>query len=134
MMHVSAMSDKTKDGEVLSVQESRLTGFFTHVLVLASLMALSVIKVIPLPVLYGVFLFMGKAVKTLLVYRREAVSHPTWILLMHRCRGTTGSAVLATLLALLHAGTNKSVHGWFFGPGCIHLTLLLSTLSPFVAK
>ena len=59
MMHVSAMSEKTKSGEVLSVQESRLTGFFTHILVLASLMALSTIKLIPLPVLYGVFLFMG---------------------------------------------------------------------------
>ena len=59
MMHVSAMSEKTKDGEVISVQESRLTGFLTHVLVLASLMALSTIKLIPLPVLYGVFLFMG---------------------------------------------------------------------------
>lgn len=58
MMHVSAMSEKTKDGEVLSVQESRLTGFFTHVLVLASLMVLGAIKLIPLPVLYGVFLFM----------------------------------------------------------------------------
>lgn len=59
MMHVSAMSEKTKSGEVLNVQESRLTGFFTHILVLASLMALSTIKLIPLPVLYGVFLFMG---------------------------------------------------------------------------
>ena len=56
---VSAMTEKTKEGVVLSVQESRLTGFFTHVLVLASLMALSTIKLIPLPVLYGVFLFMG---------------------------------------------------------------------------
>lgn len=59
MMHVSAMSEVSAHGAVLSVQESRLTGLFTHVLVLLSLMALGAIKLIPLPVLYGVFLFMG---------------------------------------------------------------------------
>ena len=59
MMHVQAMSERTKDGEVIAVQESRLTGFFTHVLVLVSLGFLWLIKLIPLPVLYGVFLFMG---------------------------------------------------------------------------
>mmetsp|Transcript_18899 Transcript_18899/g.21086 ORF Transcript_18899/g.21086 Transcript_18899/m.21086 type:complete len:714 (+) Transcript_18899:99-2240(+) len=59
MMHVSAMSEKTKEGEVLSVQESRLTGFLTHILVLLSLLFLGIIKLIPLAVLYGVFLFMG---------------------------------------------------------------------------
>jgi hypothetical protein len=59
IMHVTAMSEKTKDGETLSIQESRLTGFFTHILVLGTIFTLSVIKLIPLPVLYGVFLFMG---------------------------------------------------------------------------
>jgi len=59
MMHVQAMSERTKDGQVLRVQESRLTGFLTHVLVFLSLAFLSLIKLIPLPVLYGVFLFMG---------------------------------------------------------------------------
>ena len=59
IMHITAMSERTKEGETLSVQESRLTGFLTHVLVLATCFALNVIKLIPLPVLYGVFLFMG---------------------------------------------------------------------------
>lgn len=59
IMHVMAMSDKAQSGEILSIQESRLTGFFTHVLVAGSIFALSVIKLIPMPVLYGVFLFMG---------------------------------------------------------------------------
>ena len=59
VMHITAMSEKTKDGETLSLQESRLTGLFTHILVLCSIMALGLIKLIPLPVLYGVFLFMG---------------------------------------------------------------------------
>lgn len=59
IMHISAMSERTKEGETTSVQESRLTGFLTHVLVLATCFALNVIKLIPLAVLYGVFLFMG---------------------------------------------------------------------------
>lgn len=59
MMHIQAMSERTKDGQVLRVQESRLTGLLTHVLVFLSLAFLSLIKLIPLPVLYGVFLFMG---------------------------------------------------------------------------
>ena len=59
MMHIQAMSERTKDVQVLRVQESRLTGLLTHVLVFLSLAFLSLIKLIPLPVLYGVFLFMG---------------------------------------------------------------------------
>ena len=59
IMHVMAMSDKAQDGTVLSIQESRLTGFFTHGLVACSIFALGIIKLIPMPVLYGVFLFMG---------------------------------------------------------------------------
>jgi amino acid transporter len=59
IMHVTAMSEQNRHGETESIQESRLTVFFTHVLLLGSIPALSVIKLIPLPVLYGVFLFMG---------------------------------------------------------------------------
>ncbi|CAJ1936415.1 unnamed protein product [Cylindrotheca closterium] len=59
IMHITAMQEKDDKGEVKFIQESRLTGLFTHGLVLACIFALSVIKLIPLPVLYGVFLFMG---------------------------------------------------------------------------
>ena len=59
IMHITAMSERTKEGITTSVQESRLTGFLTHVLVLATCFALNIIKLIPLAVLYGVFLFMG---------------------------------------------------------------------------
>lgn len=53
------MSEKNRYGMTESIQESRLTGFLTHVLVMGTMFALGVIKLIPLPVLYGVFLFMG---------------------------------------------------------------------------
>jgi hypothetical protein len=59
IMHITAMSAKDRHGQTTSIQESRLTPFFTHILVLSSIAALSIIKLIPLPVLYGVFLFMG---------------------------------------------------------------------------
>ena len=59
IMHITAMSERTKEGVTTSLQESRLTGLLTHVLVLAMCFALKVIKLIPLPILYGVFLFMG---------------------------------------------------------------------------
>jgi hypothetical protein len=59
IMHITAMSVTDRTGRSSSIQESRLTPFFTHVLVLSSIAALSIIKLIPLPVLYGVFLFMG---------------------------------------------------------------------------
>lgn len=59
--HLHALGTKTPDGKFVSVQETRLTNLFVHSLVLASIFALGVIKLIPVPVLYGVFLYMGLA-------------------------------------------------------------------------
>ena len=41
------------------VQQTRLTHFFIHVLVLVTIFTLQYLRLIPLPVLYGVFLYMG---------------------------------------------------------------------------
>jgi len=57
--HLHALGNKTADNKFIDVQETRLTNLFVHSLVLASIFALGVIKLIPVPVLYGVFLFMG---------------------------------------------------------------------------
>eukprot|EP00581_Thalassiosira_minuscula_P018268 CAMPEP_0183720026 /NCGR_PEP_ID=MMETSP0737-20130205/12760_1 /TAXON_ID=385413 /ORGANISM="Thalassiosira miniscula, Strain CCMP1093" /LENGTH=777 /DNA_ID=CAMNT_0025949833 /DNA_START=40 /DNA_END=2373 /DNA_ORIENTATION=- len=57
--HIHAMADKSPDGTILSVQETRLTHLGIHLLCLATIFALDVLKLIPVPVLYGVFLFMG---------------------------------------------------------------------------
>ncbi|EEC42722.1 predicted protein [Phaeodactylum tricornutum CCAP 1055/1] len=59
IIHLNALADKDKDGKFLSVQETRLTPLFAHLLVGVSILALDVLKLLPLPVLYGVFLFMG---------------------------------------------------------------------------
>ena len=59
VLHITALSDKTKDGITVNVQETRLTGLFVHALIFATIFALSLLKILPLAVLYGVFLFMG---------------------------------------------------------------------------
>lgn len=57
--HIHAMAEKSADGTILSVHETRLSGLFIHLLCLVTIFALDVLKLIPVPVLYGVFLFMG---------------------------------------------------------------------------
>jgi len=59
VLHITALSEKSKDGNTISVQETRLTGFFVHTLIFCTIFALNLLKVLPLAVLYGVFLFMG---------------------------------------------------------------------------
>jgi len=58
--HLHALAEKSADGRTIySVLETRLTGLFAHLLILLSLFMLNVIRLIPVPVLYGVFLYMG---------------------------------------------------------------------------
>ena len=59
IIHLNALADKDRDGKITSVQETRLTLFFSHMMVGLSLLVLSVLQLLPMPVLYGVFLFMG---------------------------------------------------------------------------
>jgi hypothetical protein len=60
--HVRSLSDfELIDGKekVLGVLENRLSGLTIHVLVASSLLVLPMLNAIPLPVLFGLFLFMG---------------------------------------------------------------------------
>jgi len=59
--HVQAMAEKDAKGRIVSVQQTRLTHFFIHLLVLVSIFAMQAVRQIPVPVLYGVFLYMGIA-------------------------------------------------------------------------
>ncbi|KAG7339203.1 HCO3- transporter family protein [Nitzschia inconspicua] len=59
IIHLNALAETDKDGHILSVQETRLTLLGSHLLVGLSILATNVLELIPLPVLYGVFLFMG---------------------------------------------------------------------------
>jgi hypothetical protein len=59
IIHLNSLAEKDKEGNFLKVQETRLTNFFAHLLMALSLLVLNVLRILPLPVLYGVFLFMG---------------------------------------------------------------------------
>lgn len=57
--HIHAMATKTPSGAFVKVRETRLSGLGIHVMCLITIFALGLLKLIPMPVLYGVFLFMG---------------------------------------------------------------------------
>ncbi|XP_041356838.1 sodium bicarbonate transporter-like protein 11 [Gigantopelta aegis] len=65
-MHVYALADMEERVEqgniqqkVVRVRETRLTGIFSHILIGLSLLILPVLCKIPIPVLYGVFLYLA---------------------------------------------------------------------------
>jgi HCO3- transporter family len=61
LVHLHALGEKDNNGKFVSVQETRLTGFAAHFLVGISLILLNILALLPMPVLYGVFFFMGLA-------------------------------------------------------------------------
>jgi hypothetical protein len=61
LIHLNGLATKDSNGKFQSVQETRLTGLLAHLLMGMSLLVLAALKLIPVPVLYGVFLFMGLA-------------------------------------------------------------------------
>ncbi|KAL3908721.1 MAG: hypothetical protein SGILL_008376 [Bacillariaceae sp.] len=65
MNHVKALTDSeyntdTDEIEIVDVTETRLTGFLVHAMIAGSLLLLPVIRLIPIPVVSGVFLFLGR--------------------------------------------------------------------------
>jgi len=69
MNHVRAMAEthwneETNKIEIDSVTETRVTGFAIHMLLASTVLLLPVIKKIPIPVVSGVFLFLGRKLMT----------------------------------------------------------------------
>lgn len=63
LAHVQALSNVESNGNkerVVSVQENRLTAFLVHGLILCSLLLLPIVKRIPMAVISGLFLFLGR--------------------------------------------------------------------------
>eukprot|EP00953_Heterococcus_sp_UTEX-ZZ885_P018259 10197-Heterococcus_DN1.PRE.2 len=68
--HVRAMSqtdiiekaDGSKEEVIREVCENRVTGFSIHALILASVAMLPLLKMIPMPVVSGIFLYLGRKV------------------------------------------------------------------------
>lgn len=52
-------AETDRHGKILSVQETRLTMLLSHLLLVLSMLFLPALNLIPVPVLYGIFLFMG---------------------------------------------------------------------------
>jgi hypothetical protein len=61
IIHLHGLATKDETGKIVSVQETRLTNLGAHAIMAACLGFLPALKLIPLPVLYGVFMFMGLA-------------------------------------------------------------------------
>lgn len=69
MNHIRAMSDmrlnvETNQMEIEKVTETRLTGFVIHAMLASTVMLLPLIQTIPIPVVSGVFLFLGRKLMT----------------------------------------------------------------------
>jgi hypothetical protein len=65
MNHVRALTEsqfnpETERVEIVKVTETRLTGFSVHLLILSTLALLPILRVVPIPVVSGVFLFLGR--------------------------------------------------------------------------
>uniref|UniRef100_H2YQ25 Bicarbonate transporter-like transmembrane domain-containing protein n=1 Tax=Ciona savignyi TaxID=51511 RepID=H2YQ25_CIOSA len=66
-MHVKALADVeqhvtnvgTVHDEIVNVRETRLTGILSHVLIGLSLLFVNVLQYVPIPVLQGLFLYLG---------------------------------------------------------------------------
>lgn len=61
IVQVNNLTERDADGNIISVQETRLCHLVSHFMVGLSLLFLNAMKLIPMPVLLGVFLFMGLA-------------------------------------------------------------------------
>lgn len=65
MNHIKALSEtqfNTTSGEVevTNVTETRVTGFSIHAMITSTLLLLPLLKYVPIPVVSGVFLFLGR--------------------------------------------------------------------------
>jgi anion exchange protein len=76
--------------QIVGVREQRMTGFIIHVLIGLSTLLTAVLRLIPMPVLYGVFLYMGftslvgvQFIQRLLIVVMPVKYQPDYIFLRH---------------------------------------------------
>ena len=65
MNHLKAMTttkfnEETQEAEIDHVTETRLTGFVIHALIASTVKALPLLQYLPIPVVSGVFLYLGR--------------------------------------------------------------------------
>jgi hypothetical protein len=67
--HLKALTETqfnpaTGELEIVDVTETRLTGFVIHAMIASTVLLLGLLKFIPIPVVAGVFLFLGRKLMT----------------------------------------------------------------------
>jgi hypothetical protein len=76
----------TGQERIVAVQENRLTGFAIHALVMSSLLLLPVLQLVPMPVISGIFMFLGfnlingnEFLARIPVLFMDPSRYPTWL-------------------------------------------------------
>lgn len=113
MNHVRAMAetklnDETNQMEITEVTETRFTGFVIHAMLASTILLLPLIKKIPIPVVSGVFLFLGRKLMTGNTFFKRVTDsiaersrlpdkHPIFLLGRKKMNAYTGVQVLCLL-------------------------------------
>ena len=136
--HLRAMTsytvnEETQEIEIESVTETRLTGFTIHALIAATIGALPLLSYLPIPVVSGVFLFLGQKLMTgntflkrigdgLAEKKRLPRDHPIQLLGRKKMNVYTWLQV-SCLMALWSFKQNPSTAIFF--PGVIGLLMII---------
>jgi hypothetical protein len=137
MNHVRAMTEsqfnpETEEQEIVNVTETRLTGFVIHALIASSLLLLPAIRLVPIPVVSGVFLFLGRKlmsgnsflqrVRDIFVERKRLPNDHPMLLLGRKRMGMFTIIQLTCLIGLWSFKQNPSTAIFF--PSVIGMLML----------
>lgn len=141
MNHVRAMTtskfnNETSTMEIDHVTETRVTGFITHAMLLATIYLLPTLKHLPIPVVSGVFLFLGRKLMTgnsflkrithsVAEKDRLPANHPIHVLGRNKMNLFTGIQILC-LAGLWTFKQNSSISIFF--PSVIGLLMAIRKL------
>jgi len=138
MNHVRAMTTSKFNNETMSMEidrvtETRTTGFITHAMLIATIYLLPTLKHLPIPVVSGVFLFLGRKLMTGNTFLRRVLQsvaekdrlpqdHPIHLLGRHKMNLFTGIQLLC--LGGLWTFKQNSAISIFF-PSVIGMLMLI---------
>jgi len=138
MNHVRAMtrlkySEEKNSVEIETVTETRLSGFIIHAMIASTVLILPLLKVLPIPVVSGIFLFLGRKLmsgNSFLIRIRDSIAersrlredHP--IRVVGRRKVNIFTSVQACLLLILWKFKQYPLTAMFF-PSVIGLLMVI---------